>query len=258
MHEFRQNRDLCRICWQTAFGMACCHTQAMIDRAKQSRGIAEECGVGRIKIAGCDDHLNALRRVERLVEIPRITKPQIHEDKIDVVIATSSGLKRIAHALLAFQTFAHMCEFFARAPALPITLPIDFLQLAQKHGAAIRIARDRPRLHVRDSLPCLGTVCKILPVRAFRLHQCAFASIRPQPGINREDDAVPCIGADHTDQTFGDGGPEENLRRIGVGNHEIQIGIRCQVKLPHAEPPERDHHHLIGGPVQRTGRRPGR
>ena len=38
-------------------------------------------------------------------------------------------------------------------------------------------------------------------------------------------------------------------RGIGVGNHEDQVGVRAQIEFAHAQPAQRDHHHLIEGRV---------
>ena len=99
---------------------------------------------------------------------------------------------------------------------------------------------------------------EVILVGAFGLHQRAFAAVGPQPRIDREDDAIAGIRADHADHPFGHAGPEQNFVRIVVGDNEDQIGVRSQIEFEHAEPAERHDHHLIRRRVPGTQRRSAR
>ena len=42
---------------------------------------------------------------------------------------------------------------------------------------------------------------------------------------------------------------------VRVGNDEDQVGVRAQVEFAHAQPAQRDHHHLVRRAVSVAGRR---
>jgi len=75
----------------------------MIDGAVEGRRTAQEIGVFAVEVAHLLDHVDALGRVQHLVEDARALEPQVHEREIDVVVAADPGLERVAWALLAFQ-----------------------------------------------------------------------------------------------------------------------------------------------------------
>ena len=49
------------------------------------------------------------------------------------------------------------------------------------------------------------------------------------------------------DHALGHAGPEELLGGIVVGDDEDQVGVGAEVELAHAQPAQRDHHHLVAG-----------
>ena len=56
------------------------------------------------------------------------------------------------------------------------------------------------------------------------------------------------------DHALGHACPEDLLGGVLVGNHEAEIGVGRQIELAHAEPAQRDHHHLIARRVSRARR----
>src|SRR6185312_2779724 len=186
MHELRHHRYLGGIRRKPPFGVAGCDAEAMINCTEHGSGIAEKSCLGRTEPAGFHDNVDALRRVERLVEAAGIAQPQVHQHEVDVVIAARTRLQRIAHALLFFEPPPHVRELLARSPRPAITLPVDLLQLAQKRGALLDVTGDRARLHVGKAFPRLRFLRKVFPVSSLGLDQRAFASVRPQAGIDGE------------------------------------------------------------------------
>ncbi len=106
-----------------------------------------------------------------------------------------------------------MRQFRARPAALPVAAPVELLNVVEEGGGALDVPGNGARLHIRDALPGFGVVAEVILVGAFGLHQRAFAAVGPQPGIDGEDHAIACIGADDVDQALGNAGPEKSFSR---------------------------------------------
>src|SRR5438552_17033828 len=100
-------------------GLAGPDAQAMVDGPVESRGIAEGVGVLPFEVSHFFNDINALRGVQDLVENSRPFEPQIHQCKVDIVVAAAPRLERIARDLLYLYTRAHLRQFLARTAALP-------------------------------------------------------------------------------------------------------------------------------------------
>src|SRR5205809_5952470 len=97
--------------------------QAVIDGPIEGGGIAEKIGVFPLEMAHLFDDVNPLRCVQNFIEYSSPFEPQIHQREIDVVVAASSSLQRIACALLFFEARAHLRQLLARAAALSVAPP---------------------------------------------------------------------------------------------------------------------------------------
>ena len=190
------------------------------------------------------DHVDALRRVQHFIKDARALEPQIHQRKVDIVVAAGAGLQWIAPPLLALQARPHFRQFLARAHALSVAAPVQLLQLVQETGGPFHVARHGPRFHVRDAFPGFGVAREITLVCAFQLHQVARAAVRPQPRIHREHHSLAGVGAHGLDHALGHAGPEGVLARLLVRNDENQVGVGTEIEFAHAEPAQRDHRHL--------------
>ena len=51
-----------------------------------------------------------------------------------------------------------------------------------------------------------------------------------------------------------DPGPEQLLAAVRIGDHEHQVGVRCEIELAHPEPAQRHDRHLVRNLVPRAGR----
>src|SRR5580704_14955442 len=101
----------------------------MVEGAIEGSGIAQKSGLAPIQVMHAFKNLDALGGIQRLKKYTRALKTQIHQQKIDVVVSSASGLQRMSCALLFFQALAHLLEVRARTSALAVANPIDGLQV---------------------------------------------------------------------------------------------------------------------------------
>jgi hypothetical protein len=68
------------------------NAQAVVEGAIEGRGIAQEARLGSIEVMHAFEHLDALGGIQRLKKDPRAFEPQIHQQKIDVIVSAAPGL----------------------------------------------------------------------------------------------------------------------------------------------------------------------
>src|ERR1051326_7324058 len=76
---------------KAAFGMARDDPLAMIDGTVERSSFAEEVGVFAIEMTHLFDHVDALGGVQHAVKDSSAFEPEIHQSKIDVVVAADDG-----------------------------------------------------------------------------------------------------------------------------------------------------------------------
>src|SRR5437763_9060869 len=155
----------------------------MIERAIERSGIAKRIGFLALQVPHLLDYVDALRGVQHLVKYPGAFEPEIHQDEVDIVVASAAGFERVVRSLLLFQARAHLRQLFPRAAALPVAAPVYLLKLMQEFSGALGIAGYGARFHVGDALPGLRAFPEILLVGALSLYQIAIATVGAEASV---------------------------------------------------------------------------
>src|ERR1700728_2885941 len=86
------DRGFLRAHGQLSFRVSGTNAQAVVERAIEGRGIAQESRLGSIDVMHAFEDFDAFGRIQRLKEYARAFEAQVHQQKIDVVISTTAGL----------------------------------------------------------------------------------------------------------------------------------------------------------------------
>ncbi len=111
--QIGEHGDVRAVGRQAALSVSGKNAQAVVDGAIKRCCIPQKFGFLALEVSHFFDHVDALGRVKHLIENTRALQTQIHQNEVDVVVAARRGLQRIAAALLALETRAHLGEIAA-------------------------------------------------------------------------------------------------------------------------------------------------
>ena len=130
------------------------------------------------------DDIDSLGSIQGLEENTRAFEAQVHQRKVDVVVAAAAGLERILSALLAFDAQTHLLQQRARTSTLAIAAEVQFLHFVQEDHGLLGIAGHGAGLHVGDPFPGFGAVFEVLLNGRRGLDEGPTLAVGAQTGIH--------------------------------------------------------------------------